>query len=74
MEALQKDITAMSKAHLESGSLDALARDLVSNVRSLNPLDWTQYFAFIGVLILIFFWLCYYLLFFLKLSYVPYTQ
>ena len=48
--ALQKDISAMSKAHLQIGTLKSLAKELESNMRALNPLDWIQYIILMTVL------------------------
>ncbi|XP_049996119.1 endogenous retrovirus group K member 25 Env polyprotein-like [Alexandromys fortis] len=53
LAALQKDISAMSQSHLKLGGLQDLASQLERGLKSLNPLDWVQYFVFIGVIILL---------------------
>ena len=50
MGALQKDISAINKAHLQIGTLESLAKELESNMRALNPLDWIQYIILMTVL------------------------
>ena len=51
LDDLQKDIAAMSKAHLDNDKLEALAAGLKSGFKALNPMDWTQYFILIGVVL-----------------------
>lgn len=54
IDSLQKDISAMSQSHLQLGGLQQLASSLQSNVKALNPLDWLQYFIFLGIIVLLF--------------------
>lgn len=49
IEDLTSLITEISKQHLDSIDLSGLAHSFASRVKSLNPLDWTQYFVFIGI-------------------------
>lgn len=42
-------ISDMSKQHLDSVDLSGLAQTFADGVKALNPLDWTQYFIFIGL-------------------------
>ena len=37
LDALQKDISAMSQAHLQGETLKSLAKELESNMRTLWP-------------------------------------
>ncbi|XP_052585803.1 endogenous retrovirus group K member 13-1 Env polyprotein-like [Peromyscus californicus insignis] len=53
LEVTQKDISAMSQAHIQAGSLNVLAQGLQEDLKAMNPLDWIQYFIFIGILALI---------------------
>ena len=53
LASLQKDISAMSQSHLQLGGLQDLASQLERGLKSLNPLNWVQYFVFIGVIILL---------------------
>lgn len=53
LEAIQKDISAMSQAHIQAGSLNVLAQGFQADLKAMNPLDWIQYFIFIGILALI---------------------
>lgn len=43
----------MSKQHVDTVDLSRLTRSFADGVKSLNPIDWTQYFIFIGVGILL---------------------
>ena len=40
----------MSQAHLRIEPLKSLAKELESNMRALNPLDWIQYIILLTVL------------------------
>ncbi|XP_037054157.1 endogenous retrovirus group K member 13-1 Env polyprotein-like isoform X1 [Peromyscus leucopus] len=53
LDALQKDISAMSQAHLQIGGLQDLASEIEKGIKDLNPMDWLQYFIVIGMLILL---------------------
>ena len=44
LDDIQKDIAALSKAHLDDDKLESLASGLELDIKALNPLDWTQYF------------------------------
>lgn len=50
LASLQKDITALSQAHLQDNGLETLASQLEEGLKKLNPLDWVQYCVFIGIL------------------------
>lgn len=56
MEALQKDITAMSQAHAPTNALEALAQSIQKGMESMSSMDWTQnimHWVLIGGLCLI---------------------
>lgn len=53
IQELTSLITEMSKQHVDTVDLSGLARSFADRVKSLNPIDWTQYFIFIGVGILL---------------------
>lgn len=53
IQELTSLITEMSKQHVDAVDLSGLARTFADGVKSLNPIDWTQYFIFIGVGILL---------------------
>ena len=40
----------MSQAHLQMETLESLAKELESNIKTLNPLDWIQYIILMTVL------------------------
>lgn len=50
LNTLQKDISAMSQAHLQFGDLQSLASALETNIHALNPMDWIQYLIFVGII------------------------
>lgn len=53
LTSLQRDITAISHSQLKLSGLQLLASDLEAGIQHLNPLDWTQYFVLIGLLVFI---------------------
>ena len=53
MEILQRDIATVSKVHLDNTQLGSSAEGLEAGIKSLNPLDSTQYFVLIGILFMI---------------------
>lgn len=54
LESLQKNIAAISKAHLDEASLSFLTSDLELGIKNLNSLNWIHYLVMIGALILLF--------------------
>lgn len=55
IQELTSLITEMSKQHVDTVDLSGLTRSFTDGVKSLNPIDWTQYFIFIrvGILLLV---------------------
>ena len=53
LTTLQKDISAISQAHLQLDGLQDLANKIESKIKALNPLNWIQYFILIEIVILL---------------------
>jgi hypothetical protein len=53
IKARKAEISDISRSHLDTWNIDALARDLKNNLSALNPLDWVQYIILLAIIIVI---------------------